>query len=62
MNDRPVLGRRYVSGLTFGPKVTIDPRSSLLIVGPTQAGKTSSLVVPALLRWSDALVDRKSVV
>jgi len=32
------------------------PRSSLLIVGPTQAGKTSSLVVPTLLRWSDALV------
>jgi type IV secretory pathway TraG/TraD family ATPase VirD4 len=32
------------------------PRSSLLIVGPTQAGKTSSLVVPALLRWRGALV------
>jgi type IV secretory pathway TraG/TraD family ATPase VirD4 len=32
------------------------PKSSLLIVGPTQVGKTSSLVVPALLRWSDALV------
>jgi type IV secretion system protein VirD4 len=28
----------------------------LLVVGPTQAGKTSSIVVPALLRWSDALV------
>jgi type IV secretory pathway TraG/TraD family ATPase VirD4 len=28
----------------------------LLIVGPTQAGKTSSLVMPALLRWRDALV------
>jgi type IV secretory pathway TraG/TraD family ATPase VirD4 len=28
----------------------------LLIVGPTQVGKTSSLVIPALLRWSDALV------
>jgi type IV secretory pathway TraG/TraD family ATPase VirD4 len=31
-------------------------RSSLLVVGPTQVGKTSSLVIPALLRWSDALV------
>jgi len=40
----------------MGPIVTLDPRSSLLIVGPTQAGKTSSLVIPALLRWSDALV------
>lgn len=28
----------------------------MLVVGPTQAGKTSSIVVPALLRWSDALV------
>jgi type IV secretory pathway TraG/TraD family ATPase VirD4 len=32
------------------------PKSSLLIVGPTQVGKTSSLVMPALLRWNDALV------
>ena len=49
MNDRPILGRRYWNGLSGGPYVTIGPRSSLLIVGPTQAGKTSSLVVPALL-------------
>jgi type IV secretion system protein VirD4 len=56
MNDRPILGRRYWNGLSGGPYVTIGPRSSLLIVGPTQAGKTSSLVVPALLRWRDAVV------
>jgi type IV secretory pathway TraG/TraD family ATPase VirD4 len=56
VNDRPVLGRRYWKGLAFGPRVTLDIGSSLLVVGPTQAGKTSSIVVPALLRWSDALV------
>lgn len=56
MNDRPILGRRYWQGLSGGPYVTMAPRSSLLIVGPTQAGKTSSLVMPALLRWRDALV------
>jgi len=56
VNDRPTLGRRYWNGLSAGPYVTIGPRSSLLIVGPTQAGKTSSLVVPALLRWRDAIV------
>ena len=56
MNDRPVLGRRYWNGIALGPSVTLERRSSLLIVGPTQAGKTSALVVPALLRWSDALV------
>ncbi len=56
MNDRPVLGRRYWNGFSAGPKVTLDRGNSLLVVGPTQAGKTSSLVVPALLRWCDALV------
>ncbi len=56
MNDRPALGTRYWNGLSGGPLVTIGAKSSLLIVGPTQAGKTSSLVLPALLRWSDALI------
>jgi type IV secretion system protein VirD4 len=56
VNDRPILGRRYWNGLSGGPLVTIGPRSSLLIVGPTQAGKTSALVVPALLRWRDAVI------
>lgn len=56
MNDRPILGRRYYGGLSFGPRVSVDASSSLLIVGPTQAGKTTSLVMPALLRWRDALV------
>jgi type IV secretory pathway TraG/TraD family ATPase VirD4 len=56
VNDRPVLGRRCWNGVALGPAVTLQRGSSLLVVGPTQAGKTSSLVVPALLRWSDALV------
>jgi type IV secretion system protein VirD4 len=56
MNDRPILGRRYWNGLSGGPYVTVGQRSSLLIVGPTQSGKTSSLVVPALLRWRDAVI------
>lgn len=42
--------------MNYGRRVTIAPKSALLIVGPTQAGKTSSIVVPALLRWTDALV------
>jgi type IV secretory pathway TraG/TraD family ATPase VirD4 len=56
VNDRPTLGRRHWNGVSYGPRVTIAPKSSLLIVGPTQAGKTSSIVMPALLRWTDALV------
>jgi type IV secretory pathway TraG/TraD family ATPase VirD4 len=56
VNDRPILGRRYWNGLSGGPYITIGPRSSLLVVGPTQAGKTSSIVVPALLRWRGAVI------
>lgn len=56
MNDRPVLGRREWCGWGLGPRVRLGPHSSLLVVGPTQAGKTSSLVMPALLRWGDAAV------
>jgi type IV secretory pathway TraG/TraD family ATPase VirD4 len=56
VNDRPRLGRRTFHGLALGRRITLDERSSLLIVGPTQVGKTSSLVIPSILRWSDALV------
>jgi type IV secretion system protein VirD4 len=56
MNDRPTLGRRTFHGVGYGPTVSLASRSSLLIVGPTQVGKTSSLVIPSLLRWGDALV------
>ncbi len=55
-NDRPILGRRTWHGVGYGPVMRLDERSSLLIVGPTQAGKTSSLVVPALLGWNGPAV------
>jgi len=50
------LGRRSLGSLAYGPDVELPASSSLLIVGPTQVGKTSSLVIPAILRWRDALV------
>lgn len=56
MNDRPVLGRPTWHGIVYGTPRRLRPHSSLLIVGPTQAGKTSSLVVPTLLSWTDAMV------
>ncbi|HET9090268.1 MAG TPA: type IV secretory system conjugative DNA transfer family protein [Acidimicrobiales bacterium] len=56
MNDRLVLGKRTLRGVALGPRLRLGERSSLLVVGPTQVGKTSSLVVPAILSWSDALV------
>ena len=55
-NDRPRVGRRTWHGVSYGTNVALAPRSSLLVVGPTQVGKTSSIVIPALLRWSGAVV------
>ena len=55
-NDQPVLGRRTWRGLAYGTPLRLARHSSLLVVGPTQVGKTSSLVVPTLLRWTGALV------
>ena len=50
------LGRRLVAGVALGATVRLDERHSLLVVGPTQVGKTSSLVIPSILAWPDALV------
>ena len=47
--DRLTLGRQSVRGLPLGALRRLDKGHSLLVVGPTQAGKTSSLVVPAVL-------------
>lgn len=54
--DRPSLGRRTWHHYGVGPELELPARQSLLVVGPTQVGKTSSLVVPAILRWRGPLV------
>ena len=55
-DDRLSLGRRSWKGIPFGPRTLLDRGHSLLVVGPTQAGKTSSLVVPAILTWTGPVV------
>ena len=50
------LGRRLVAGVAIGGAVRLAEHHSLLVVGPTQVGKTSSLVIPSILSWPDALV------
>ena len=55
-SERPVLGRRTWQGFSCGVDLVLAPNSSLLVVGPTQSGKTSSLVVPSLLRWTGPAV------
>ncbi len=47
---RLVLGR---SGTTL---VATEARHSLLVVGPTQSGKTTGLAIPAILEWDGPVV------
>ena len=41
-----VLGLRRATG------IATEPGQSLVVVGPTQSGKTTSLAVPAILNWT----------
>ncbi len=56
VSSRLPLGRYALAGVGVGPTRRLPVGHSLLIVGPTQAGKTSSLVLPAVLSWPGALV------
>lgn len=55
-SDRPILGRRLWHGVALGRPIRLLDRGSLLVVGPTQTGKTTSLVIPALLSWTGSAV------
>ena len=55
--DRPETGRIVLGRLgRRGPLVAAEARRSVLVVAPTQAGKTSRFVVPGVLRWDGPLV------
>jgi type IV secretion system protein VirD4 len=55
--DRPERGRIMLGRLgRRGPLVAAEARRSVLVVAPTQAGKTSRFVVPGVLRWDGPLV------
>jgi type IV secretion system protein VirD4 len=54
---RPEPGRIVLGRLgRRGPLVAAEHRRSVLVVAPTQAGKTSRFVVPGVLRWDGPLV------
>jgi type IV secretion system protein VirD4 len=42
---------RVTLGVHHGRLIAAEKRASVLVVGPSQSGKTSGLVVPALLEW-----------
>lgn len=53
---RLTLGRQSFHGVPCGQRMKLDHGHSLLVVGPTQSGKTSSLVIPAILTWTGPVV------
>ncbi len=52
-SSRLVLGR---SPGRYGSLLATEARHSVLVVGPTQSGKTSALAVPALLEWRGPVI------
>ena len=47
---RPQRGR-VILGRHEGALVATEPRASVMVVAPAQTGKTTGLVIPALLEW-----------
>lgn len=54
---RLVMGRTSPrTGMFRGRLVASESRHSLLVIGPTQSGKTTGLAIPALLEWSGPIL------
>ena len=47
---------RMVLGRVGGRLIATESRHSLLVVGPTQSGKTTGLAIPAILEWEGPVV------
>jgi type IV secretion system protein VirD4 len=47
---------RLVIGTTGWRRVAVESRHSLLVLGPTQSGKTTGLAIPAILEWPGPVV------
>lgn len=56
MKSSLLLGRRIVGQWIPGRRVTTIPFRSVLVIGPTQSGKTSRIVIPSILRWDGPIV------
>ena len=52
---RPQPGR-LILGRAKGRLVAAEPRQSVIVVGPTQTGKTTGFAVPAILEWQGPVV------
>ena len=49
-------GDRIVLGTHAGRLMAAEARHSVMVLGPTQSGKTSGLAIPAILEWSGPLL------
>jgi type IV secretion system protein VirD4 len=47
---------RLVVGTCRGRRLAVEARHSLLVLGPTQTGKTTGLALPAILEWPGPVV------
>ncbi len=53
---RPTGDRLVLGALNRRRLVAAEPLQSVLVVGPTQSGKTSGLAIPAILEWAGPVV------
>ena len=58
---RPTKEHRVVLGVHARQDVTLEQRAGLLVIGPTQSGKTTGLAIPAILEADDLAVIALSV-
>jgi type IV secretion system protein VirD4 len=47
---------RLVVGTSHQRKLAVEARHSLLVLGPTQTGKTTGLAIPAILEWPGPVI------
>src|SRR5262249_39026044 len=47
---------RLILGRADGHLVAAEPRQSVIVVGPTQTGKTTGFAIPAILEWQGPVV------
>ena len=54
--DAPTAGRLTIGRTRAGLLLAAERRASLVVLGPSQSGKTSGLAIPAILEWRGPVV------
>lgn len=56
MKSSLFLGRRFYRQWIPGEAIRTVPFRSVIVIGPTQSGKTSQIVIPSILTWDGPVV------